>query len=134
MVLAGGFIHYRIWQQQYKDLPAPVPGRWVVRTGFPVNAAASLVLALALIAVGLPALARLRRLVVVGALAFEIGSIAVLVTTRSRSVFGWLEKGDWGTNPTRTIRVEIVTVAALLAVFVFDRARPRRDQPVPNRL
>lgn len=124
LVLAGGFIHFRLWQQQYKDLPAAVPGRWVVRTGFPVNAASSVLLALGLLAVGFRLFARVRLLVLVGALAFEAGSIAILSTTRYRAVFGWLEKGDWSTGPKRAIAVEILAVLALLAVLVTDRVRP----------
>lgn len=133
LVLAGGFIHYGVWQQQYKDLPPQVPGRWVVRTGFPVNVASSLLLAVGLIAVGLPLFARLHRLVVLGALALEAGSIAILVTTRYRAVFGWLEKGDWGTDPKRALVVEILAVVALLTVLVVERVRPGGDHPVANR-
>lgn len=132
LVAAGGFIHFRVWQQQYRDLPSVVPGRWVVRTGFPINAVSSLLLALVLIAVGFPPLARLLRLVVVGALGLEVGSIAVLVTTRYQSLFGWLEKHDWGTNPKRTIVVEIAAVVALSAVLAFERVEPRHDHPVAN--
>lgn len=132
LVLAGGYIHYRVWDQQYKDLPSQVPGRWVVRTGFPINAAASLLFALALIAVGVPLLARLHHLVVVGALGLELGSIAILVITRYKALFGWLEKHDWGTDPKRAIAVEIAAVVALLAVLVFDRVRPRGDHRAAN--
>jgi len=125
-VLAGGFIHYRLWQEQYKDLAATVPGRWVTRTGFPINAASSFVLAVGLIAIGFSLFARLRPLVLLGALALELGSIAMLVTTRYRAVFGWKEPdwGDWSGGPKRTIVVEILAVLGLLAVIVFDRDRP----------
>jgi len=132
LVLAGGVIHFRVWQQKYQDLPAAVPGRWVVRTGFPLNAAASLVIAVGLIAIGFSTFARLRPFVLLAALGLELGSIAILVTTRYRSVFGWIEKGDWGTDPKRTIVVEILAVVAILAVIVFDRDRTRRDDVVPS--
>ena len=132
LVLAGGFIHYRLWQQQYKDLPAAVPGRWVTRTGFPVNAGLSVLLALGLIAMGFPLFARLRPFVLLAAIAFELGSIAMLVTTRYRAVFDWIEKHDWGTGPKRAIGVEIAAVVALLAVVVFDRDRSPGGRSVAN--
>lgn len=132
LVLAGGFIHYRLWQEEYKDLPAVVPGRWVARTGFPINAASSLLLAVALIAIGFSLFARLRPFVLLGALGLELGSIAMLVTTRYRAVFGWLEKADWGTGPKRTIVVEILAVVGLLAVIVLDRDRRPAGDPVIN--
>lgn len=132
LVLVGGFIHLRLWQQQYKDLPAEVPGSWLVRDGFRANAATSVVLAVALIAIGFPLFARLHRFVVVGALGFEIAAIAILVATRYRAVFDWIEKGDWGTGPKRTIVVEILAVIALLGVLVFERVRPGGDHPVAN--
>ena len=103
-----------------------------MRTGFPLNAAASLVIAVGLIAMGFSTFARLRPFVLLAALGLELGSIAILVTTRYRSVFGWIEKGDWGTDPKRTIVVEILAVVAILAVIVFDRNRTRRDQAVPS--
>jgi len=123
LVLAGGLIHYRLWQEQYKDLPAAVPGRWVTRTGFPINAASSLLIAMALIAIGFSLFGRLRPFVLLGAVVFELSSIAMLVTTRYRAVFDWIEKDDWGTGPKRAIVVESVAVLALLAVIVFDRDR-----------
>ncbi len=132
LVLAGGFIHYRLWQQQYRDLPSAVPGRWVVRTGFPINAASSLLLALGLIAIGFSLFARLRPFVLLSALGLELASIAMLVTTRSRAVFDWIEKDDWGTGPKRTITVEIAAVVALLAEIVFDRVRSHGDRTVAN--
>ncbi len=133
LVLAGGFIHYRLWQQEYKALPSAVPGRWVTRTGFPINAATSLVLAVALIAVGFSLFVRLRPLVLLGALGLELGSIAMLAITRYHAVFGWIEKGDWGTGPKRTIAVEILAVVSLLAVVVFDRDRRGEGDPAASR-
>ena len=103
-----------------------------MRTGFPLNAAASLLLAVGLIAMGFSVFARLRPFVLLAALGLELGSIAILVITRYRSVFGWIEKDDWGTDPKRTIVVEILAVVALLAVIVFDRDRTRRDHVGPE--
>src|SRR4051812_41373092 len=34
-VLAGGYVHLREWQDTYRSLPSIVPGRDVVRIGFP---------------------------------------------------------------------------------------------------
>lgn len=130
LVLAGGFIHYRLWQQQYKDLPSAVPGRAVVHTGFPINAASSLVIAVALLAVGFVAFAGLRPFVLLAGLGLELGSLAVLITTRYRTVFGWAELHDWGTGPKRALVVEILAVLGLLAVIVFDRDRSPGDRPV----
>jgi hypothetical protein len=47
---AGGYVHLREWVHTYRAIPASAPGSALVRIGFPVNAAASAVLALALVA------------------------------------------------------------------------------------
>lgn len=125
LVLAGGVIHYRLWNERYRHLPGQIPGVWVVKTGFPINAAASAVLALALIAVGFGAMSRWRLPVVLAALGLELGSISFLVMSRVSAIFGWTEKG-WDTAAKRALVVELLAAAALVGV-ALDRNRSRRS-------
>ena len=126
-VLAGGLIHYRLWQKTYRFTPDQVPGAWVVKAGFPVNAALSLLLAAGLIAVGYGVMMRFHLPVVVAALALELGSIFLLVMSRWWSIFGWEEKG-WDTDAKRTIVVEALAAVTLIGLLVLDALSRRHDQ------
>jgi phosphotransferase system glucose/maltose/N-acetylglucosamine-specific IIC component len=132
-VLAGGFVHLREWLEVYRDVPAQAPGSAVVRLGFPLNAAVS-----ALIAVALAACA-VRRLrwaapVVAAAALFQVASLAALVVTRTGSLFGWSEMG-WGLGASQSRAVEIGALVALAGVALVawqDRlGRRQRLVPVP---
>ncbi|MGI8757611.1 MAG: hypothetical protein ACR2MB_17495 [Acidimicrobiales bacterium] len=125
-VLAGGLLHLKIWNSDYRDLPKEVPGWWVVKVGFPVNAASSVVIALALALVAFGAVVALRRFIVPAALALEVGSIAALVQSRRGTIFRWSEKG-WTTNAKQVLIVEIVgtvllVIAAMLPAYLKRRA------------
>ena len=119
---AGGYIHLREWLNTYRHLPASAPGAWVVRLGFPVNAAASLVLAVALVlaATKLPRLGVAAFMATVG---FQASSLGVLIATRTGSVFGWTEP-IWtpGANQSRAVEIgALFTLGVLGALFVATR-------------
>lgn len=134
-VLAGGAIHLRQWLDYYRHIPASIPGAAVVRIGFPLNTAASLALAGALIAT----IFRFRRLapmVLAAALGFQTASLAALVLTRSgRGLFGWVELG-WAGAPTLTRALELGAITALVAAVVVARygpaRRPRAETAAPR--
>ncbi|MCU1353881.1 MAG: hypothetical protein JWM05_3090 [Acidimicrobiales bacterium] len=119
-VLLGGIWHYQIWDKTYRGLPDQIPGVWVVKQGFPINAASSVLLAALLVATAAGVLSRLRMVVALGALALEASSIVVLVLTRGRGFFRWQEKGDWGHDPKRVLAVESIAVVLLLITLAFD--------------
>ena len=127
---AGGYIHLREWLDSYRGVPASSPGGWVVRIGFPVNAAASLLLAIALllVATGLP---RLVVPALVASIGFQAGSLGVLIATRTGSVFGWSEP-VWTHGADQTRAVEIGALLALAAAgALFTATRTSRPVPVP---
>lgn len=118
LVLAGGLLHLRIWGSDYRDIPsdAGLPGLWVVKTGFPVNAALSVVLAIAVVA-----FAR-RPIVWLAAFGLELGSIVALVLSRESSIFGWSEP-LWSSDAKTVLVVEILAAVALGVLLVADFAR-----------
>lgn len=126
-VLAGGYVHLREWQDTYRHLPSIVPGRDVVRLGFPANAAASVVLALALVLTTV----RFRRLapfVIVGAIAFEAASLAAVVVSRNASLFGWMEH-IWTLGANQSVALEIGALINLTLVIAVASLRHRSLQP-----
>ena len=130
-VAAGGALHLKIWDQDYRDLPeGAIPGLWVVQTGFPINAAVSVVVAAAMLAVALGAVARGRHVVLATALAVQIGSIVALVASRGPGIFGWSEKGYDGGADTILV-VEIVAVVLILAALLSGRPGTFRRVPAP---
>lgn len=127
-VLAGGLLHLKIWNSDYRTLPGGgvIPGAWVVKVGFPINAAVSVLVA---VAVGLTAfglVAAIRRFVIPVALAVEVASIAALVASRQSSIFSWTEKG-YDTHAKQVLVVELVTVVLLVAAAVLPTALRRRS-------
>ncbi len=113
-VAAGGYIHLTEWLDTYRDVPSAVPGSEVVTVGFPVNVAVSVLAVLALAAVTWRAPRRLW-LVVAATLAFQAGSLATLILTRTGSVLGWTEP-TWNTAANRTRAVEIGAILCLAAL------------------
>jgi hypothetical protein len=126
-VLAGGYVHLREWQDTYRFLPAIVPGRDVVRIGFPVNAALSLVLALALVLTTLR-FRPLAPLVLAGAILFEAGSLAAVVISRNASLFGWMES-VWTLGANQSVALEIGALVNLGLVIALTTIRHRVPQP-----
>ena len=118
-VLAGGYVHLREWLDVYRSVPASAPGSAIVRFGFPVNAAVSVVLAVVLVA----AAVRLPRLVVpavVATMAFQAVSLAFVIGSRIGTVFGWSEP-VWTTAAAQTRAVEIGALLTLVAAIVLHR-------------
>ena len=112
--LAGGFVHLREWLDGYRDVPASAPGSFLVRVGFPVNVGVSLVVAAALVFCAVRA-TRLAPLVVVGAALFQASSLAVVIPTRTGTLFGWTEP-IWTSGAAQSRAVEIGALLALGAV------------------
>lgn len=112
--LAGGYVHLREWLDGYRDVPASVPGSFLVRVGFPVNAAVSVAIAAALVYCAVRRTG-LAAFVVVGAALFQAGSLAVVILTRIGTVFGWTEP-IWSRGADQSRAVEIGALLALGAV------------------
>ncbi len=132
-VVAGGYIHVSEWLEQYRFVPTSAPGAALVRIGFPVNAALSVVLAVVLVA----AAVRLPRLVVpaaVGTMAFQAASLTFVIGSRIGTVLGWSEP-VWTTAAEQTRAVEIgalLTLAAAVVVHRSARSYPRRLHAAPS--
>lgn len=129
-VLAGGAVHLHEWVTSYRHIPTFIPGSAVVRIGFPLNAAASL-LGAAAIAVCAFRKSKFTPWVIVGAVLFQVTSLASLILSRTSGVFGWRETG-WtaGANTTR-----LVEIAALTALAVAGAALAASNERLsPNRL
>ncbi len=116
-VAAGGYIHLTEWLDVYRDLPSETPGVEVVQVGFPVNVAVSV---LAVVALGVAAwrLPKLLWLVVAGTVAFQVGSLATLILSRTGSVFGWTEP-VWNDAANQARAVEIGALLSLAALGVL---------------
>jgi hypothetical protein len=99
-----------------------VPGAAVVRVGFPVNAAVSVMLAVALLATGWrwkPFL----TIVAASAFAFEaasLASLASLILSRTGSVLGWKEP-VWTDGANQARLVEVIALVALAGVMATPR-------------
>lgn len=131
-VAAGGLVHLREWVDTYRDVPSAAPGALVVTLGFPVNAAASLLLAAALVV----AAVKVRRLLpaaIAANLALQLGSLAALVLSRQASIFGWSEP-RWTAGAKQTLVVELAALAHLAALgglAVLQRRRPAEGGRTP---
>lgn len=130
LVAAGGALHLNDWLRTYRGVPWEVPGAWVVRVGFPVNAAFSVVLGAGLVAAGLW-YRRLLGAAIAAAIGFQLASIAALVLSRYGGVFGWNERG-WTMQARQVLAVEIAAVVVLVAAQLGrgpQRWVPRRRHP-----
>ena len=125
---AGGFIHLREWLDVYRQVPASAPGAAVVRIGFPLNAATSLLFVICLVLV-FRRPSRFTQPTVLAAIAFQAASLATLIATRVGSVLGWSEP-IWtpGAEQSRAVEAAaIVTLLALAALSRCDRTGGHRD-------
>ncbi|MDP1793997.1 MAG: hypothetical protein Q8K63_07640 [Acidimicrobiales bacterium] len=115
---ANGYVHLQQWFDGYRDIPSSVPGSWVVRLGFPINAAAAAVIVLALVA----AAWRQRGgiLTVLAAAALNAGTLGMVIATRTGSVFGWSEP-VWtpGANQTRAVTIGALVLAGIAVLTVL---------------
>ncbi len=115
-------MHLREWLVLYRDIPSSISGADVVRIGFPLNAVASVLVALLLVASAFAG-RKLRVAAVASAGMFQVASLLVLVLSRYGGVGGWVER-DWTRGATQTLALEIGALAllALMTVVVaFDR-------------
>lgn len=117
LVGAGGYVHLREWLGSYRSLPAAVPGAPVVKVGFPITAAISAVLAIVLIVMALRRQEWNRTTaVVLGITAiFQVASLAVLILSRTDSVFGWSEPA-WTRGADQIRAVEVGALICLAQV------------------
>jgi hypothetical protein len=119
-VLAGGLLHLKIWNSDYRMLPGGgvIPGVWVVKVGFPINAGVSVLVAVALAVCAFGLVPAIRRFVIPVALAVEVASLGALIASRQSSIFKWTEKG-YDSHAKEVLAVEIVTVLLLIAAAVL---------------
>ena len=131
-VATGGVLHLLIWNHTYRPIPdGAVPGLWVVKDGFPVNAASSLAIAVALLLFAFAAIARLGRLALLGALGLELSSIGVLLLSKGPGIFGWKEA--WTSDAKHVIAVEIATTVVLALTLAVDMRRANHPpNPAPD--
>lgn len=130
-VAAGGYVHLREWLDVYRDVPAAAAGAAVVRIGFPVSAAVSAIVVVALLATAFRG-RRVRTIVVAGAALFQAGSLAALVVSRTGSLLGWAEP-VWtrGADQARAVEIGALAVlAAIAAVLALQRRRPVAESAV----
>jgi len=116
-ILAAGFVHLREWLQMYRDLPGDVPGSAVVKIGFPINVAVSVLLAGLLLVAAVRA-SRWLTLLAGAAAVFEAGSLASLILSRTANVFGWTEAG-WRVGATQTRALELGALASLAGLVAI---------------
>lgn len=129
-VAAGGFVHLREWLDTYRHVPASAAGAAVVRVGFPMNAAASVAVAVAL------ALCAVRRTrfaphIIAAAMVFQAASLAALILTRTGSFLGWAEP-IWtlGADQSRAVEIgALLSLTAVVAVAILQR-RGGQQRPV----
>lgn len=130
LTAAGAFVHLREWLDTYRDLPAGVPGSWLVRLGFPVYVVIGVVLT-AMLLVASVSLGRLVMYVSASAVMFHGVALAMLIASRTGTVFGWTEP-QWTTAAEQSRAVEIGALLFLSASIASDlraRGRPAHESP-----
>jgi hypothetical protein len=118
-VAAGGVLHLCLWNSDYREIPdGAVPGLWVVKVGFPLNAVVSIVVAIAVAGVALGIIRGFRRPILAVALAVQAGSVAALVLSRGPGIFGWTETG-YSTDAKGILAAEVLAIVLLVATEVL---------------
>lgn len=120
---AGGYVHLTEWLDTYRDIPSEAPGSWLVRIGFPVNAALSAVAAVALV-LAATKLPKLLLPAVVGTFLFQAGSLGFLIGSRTGTVLGWTEP-IWTPGAEQSRALEIAAMAALVVAAALSRSQGR---------
>ena len=120
--VAGGYVHLQQWLDGYRHIPGSVAGSWVVRIGFPVNAAAAVLIGALLVVVAVRQVG--TKLALAAAIGLNVSTLAILVATRVGSVFGWMEP-VWtpGANQARAVAIGAVVLAV---IGVAQTIRPIR--------
>ncbi len=118
LVLAGGFIHLRLWAGGYRALPAIGPL-------FLANAVASAV-------VGIGLVFTVGRAMVTAGLALSLGAMAALITGSTVGLFGFSE--GWSPSMLQTLAAELGAIVAIGAAFTARQMRIRAALvPLPVR-
>ena len=115
LILVGGLVHLKLYDDGYKDVPDQNLGR-----SFLLNAAASVVIAVALVATR-------HLLVLLAGLVLVNGTLLAFALSRGPGIFGFTETG-WNPSPE-----------AAIALVVRDRRRRAparaagaRNEPSPR--
>ena len=106
LLLAGGIVHFNLWNNGYRHIPNIGPL-------FMANFVGSVALAAAVMT------SRRASVAVVG-ITFAAGSLVALVLSRTVGVFGFTE-AVWTTQATRTLASEVAAIVALGAALVMQR-------------
>ena len=106
LLLAGGIVHFELWQGGYRNIPKIGPL-------FMANFVGSIALAAAFIA-------SRRASVALAGIAFAAGSLVALVLSRTVGVFGFTE-AIWTTQAMKTLVTEVGVIVTLGAAFMMQR-------------
>ena len=128
--VAGGAVHLREWLDGYKDVPSALDGAFVVKLGFPVNAALSALLAAFIGYVILrPVPMRTFVTAFTAGLVFQVGALLALFISRTDSgLLGWSEP-QWTSGATQARFVEAVAIAALAGALALMAIEPKDSEP-----
>ena len=114
LLLAGGIVHYGLWQGGYRHIP-------VIGPLFLANVFGSITLAAA-------ALVSRRRVVSLAGALFAAGSLAALILSRTVGIFGFTET-VWTAPAVKALLSETGVMAILgLDVVLQLRAQQRRQR------
>ena len=122
LLLAGGFIHYRLWRHGYRGIPYIGPL-------FLANVISSALIALGLL------IFRRSTTVMLGGAALSAGSLVALVMSRTTGILGFTD-GSWTHDAYGAIAAELGAVVSL-AVLAAATGRRRPLLPAespPSRL
>jgi hypothetical protein len=117
LILVGGLVHLKLYDDGYKDVPNQNLGR-----SFLLNAAASVIVAVAIV-VSRHVLALLAGLVLVN------GTLLAFALSRGPGIFGFTETG-WNPSPEAAIALVCEIAAAVLLLVLLA---PRRAATEPAR-
>jgi hypothetical protein len=118
LVLVGGAVHLQQWLTVFRDQS--------IGPTFVLNAAASLLVAIALVATDEPVI--VRRSSIAG-VALSVGSLAALVASRTVGLPGF-EATGYDTAEIEAIVVEVLAAAVLVVALVLGRHPVRATEPV----
>ena len=106
LLVAGGIVHYELWNSGYRHVPKIGPL-------FMANFVGSIALAAAV-------LASRRASVALAGIVFAAGSLVALVLSRTVGVFDFTE-AIWTTQATTTVAVEVGAIVALGVAIMSER-------------
>ncbi len=121
LILVGGLVHLKLYDDGYKDVPDQNLGR-----SFLLNAAASVVIAVALVATR-------HLLVLLAGLVLVNGTLLAFALSRGPGIFGFTETG-WNPSPEAAIALvcEIAAAVLLLVLLAPKRTVPRPAATSPS--